>query len=399
VSAGTIPVSLYRGGTSKGVFLRLDALSLDAAERNALALALLGSPDPMQLDGLGGTHSSTSKLVAVGTPAEARARGHDVPDEAQIVYLFGQIAVDRPTVDWRGNCGNLTAAVAAFALRERLLPPAGEQFAEVELFNLNTAVRITATQPLEDGTPRESGDFAMPGVPGTGARIDLTFHDPATSTTGRVLPTGRPSDVLHVDGQELEASIVDVSNPVVIIRAGDLGLDGTEPPNALNADARLLARIERIRGLAAVLCGLVSDPARAVTDSPAIPRVILVAPPVAHHLESGERVADEDADVVVRTSSMGVIHHAFTGSGLIAAAAAAAIPGTVFDGIGGRHRDGVRLAHPKGVVPVTAAVDTTGPQPKVRTVSVARTARLLMRGDAHPRPPLAPAASSDEEIP
>jgi hypothetical protein len=381
----SIRLSIYRGGTSKGVFLHLGDLPREPGRRDALALALLGSPDPMQLDGLGGTHSSTSKLVAVGTPRDATALGWDVPPGAELVYLFAQVSIDRPIVDWRGNCGNLTSAVAGYAIREGLVQVTGAR-ARLRLFNLNTSVSISSSQPVDDGRVIEHGDFAMPGVPGTGARIDLTFHDPASSATGRVLPTGRAIDRFEVDGRTLPVTILDVSNPVVIVRARDLGVAGTESPATLNSDRDLLRRLEVIRGLAATESGIVTDAAQAATASPAIPRVILAAPPTRHRLASGEQVAAGSADFVVRTTSMGVIHHAFTGTGLMAAAAAAAIEGTLLEEIGGSHPTGVRLAHPKGVVPLSADVIQGTPQPRVRSVSVSRTARLLMTGDAYPRP-------------
>jgi 2-methylaconitate cis-trans-isomerase PrpF len=382
---GTIPVSLFRGGTSKGVFLRLGELPADSGERDSLALALLGSPDPMQLDGLGGTHSSTSKLMAVGTAAEARGAGYDVPDDIQIAYLFAQVAIDRPIVDWRGNCGNLTAAVGSYAVFEGLEHAAGS-IAELRLFNLNTRVRVTCRLPVRRGVPLEDGDFVMPGVPGAGARIDLVFHDPASAITGLVLPTGKPLDEVDLGSRRIPATIIDVTNPVVIVRAADLGLAGTELPAELNRDRDLLDRIEALRGDAAVRCGIVATAADALLESPAVPRVILASPPTTHRLVSGECVAEDEADFVVRTSSMGVVHHAFTGTGLMAAAAAAALPGTVFDLVGGVRAHGVRFAHPKGVVSLTAEVTPGVPQPIVRSVTVARTARRLMRGDAFPRP-------------
>jgi len=383
MNGGPVPVSIYRGGTSKGVFLRLAELPAAASDRDALALGLLGSPDPMQLDGLGGTHSSTSKLVAVGTPGDAASLGFDAPPDAAVAYLFAQVAVDRPQVDWRGNCGNLTAAVAGYALREGIVT-APDGIAEIALFNVNTGVRVTCRLLVRDGVAVESGDFAIPGVPGRGARIDIVFHDPASAVTGRTLPTGRPLDTLRIGPRTLAATIVDVTNPVVAVRASDLGVAGTEAPAELNADRRFLDLLETIRGEAARRCGLVAEGADAARITPAVPRVIVVAAPVRHRLADGSVVGAADADFVVRTSSMGVIHHAFTGTGLLAAAAAAAIPGTVFDLVGGVHPDGVRLAHPKGVVPLAAEVDAGEPEPDVRSVTMARTARLLMRGAAFP---------------
>lgn len=383
-STEPIHVSLYRGGTSKGVFIGLEELSRVGTERDRLCLALLGSPDPMQLDGLGGTHSSTSKLMAIGTAETARALGYEVPQRAELVTLFAQVAVREAVVDWRGNCGNLTAAVGNFAFERDLIRPADGDH-ETELFNLNTAVRIKARQAVEGGQAVEAGSFRMPGVPGTGARIDLAFHDPQSSVTGRVLPTGRALDELPFEGG-VAATLLDVSNPIVLVRAGDLGLQGTESPTQLNADRQLLARIEVLRGQAAERMGIVHRAEDAAATSPAVPRVVLVAPPTPHTLDSGETVSLSDADFVVRTSSMGVIHHAFTGTGLIGVAAAAAIPGTLLEAIGGNHPHEVRLAHPKGVVPLQVVVRAGSEGPEIQSVAVARTARLLMSGLAYPSP-------------
>jgi 2-methylaconitate cis-trans-isomerase PrpF len=379
-----IEVDLMRGGTSKGVFIRLGLLSTDPRQRDALALGLMGSPDPMQLDGLGGTHSSTSKLMAVGTPVEAEAAGYSVPVGVDVVYLFAQVAVAEPTVDWRGNCGNLTAGVAVYAMHRRLVPVV-EPVTTVELFNLNSGARVTCRVPAGGGEPLERGDFAIAGVPGTGARIDLTFHDPH-GATGRLLPTGHRWEWMSIDGEQVAVTILDVTNPVVVVRAGSLGMAGTELPATLNQDADLLARIEALRAEAAMRCGLVRDITRAREVSPAVPRVIIISAPRDHQDVFGASIAAHDADYVVRTSSMGVIHHAFTGTGLMAAAVAALLPGTVFDGLARRPSSRVRLSHPKGVVDVEAELDDLGTWPHVRSVTIARTARRLLYGLASPSP-------------
>ena len=377
-----VEVDLVRGGTSKGVFIRLDALPNDPVARDAFALALMGSPDPMQLDGLGGTHSSTSKVIAVGTPAEARRLGYTLAG-ANVAYLFAQVGVADSVVDWNGNCGNLTAGVAPYALRHGLVR-ANDPLSTVSMVNLNSGVHVTATVPTRSGTPIEDGDFALPGVPGTGARIDLTFHNPASKLTGTPFPTGHQSEVITVEGNPVETTIIDVTNPVAIIAARAMGLRGTELPSELNRDPRLLRNIEAVRAEAAVRCGLVSHPNEAASVSPAVPRVILVSPPQDHQIVSGQSVDASQCDYVVRTSSMGVIHHAFTGTGLMAAAVGATLNGTVFQKHGSTVGSSVvRLAHPKGVVELSVDIDTSNSQPTVRSVTVTRTARRLLSGVAY----------------
>lgn len=396
MSADFLTVALMRGGTSKGVYMRLRDLPPAGPERDALALGLLGSPDPMQLDGLGGTYSSTSKLMAVGAPAEARALGYDVTDEVDVAYLFGQISINEPTVDWRGNCGNLTAGVPVYAVDEGIV--AGQDpVAPIELLNLNTGVRVASRLPIRQGRSCTEGDFAIAGVPGTGARIDLTFRDPAEGLTGRLLPTGSLIDHVHIDGADVPVTIIDVTNPVVIVRARSLGIRGSELPAVLNKDAALLGTLEGLRGEAAVRCGFARSAAEAATVSPAVPRVIIAAEPHDHVAVSGDLITAAECNIVARNSSMGVIHHAFTGTGLMAAAIAAMLPGTLVSEIAGSTGSDIRLAHPKGVVTISAEVDTSGQAPVVKSVSIPRTARRLMRGTAYPSP-VTPSAADLEAM-
>ena len=369
-----VPVTLMRGGTSKGVFLRLDALPPAGPIRDRLVLALLGSPDPMQLDGLGGTHSSTSKLVAVATAEQARSIGYQVPGPVELVYLFAQVAVAEAAVDWSGNCGNLTAAVAPFALHEGLVTAVGPA-ATVELLNLNTARRITVDVPMHAGAPAVDGDFAVPGVPGTGARIDVRYHDPGGSVTGRLFPTGLRRESLQIDGRCYPVTLLDVSSPVVAVRADDIELTGQESPAELNARPDVLRLLERLRSAAAVRLGFAPDATSASVISPALPRLMMIAAPE----ESAE------CDVVARMTSMGAVHHAFPGTGLAAAAVLVLAPGTVADGIDARTPGEVRLAHPKGVVTIGAESRDTTDGLQVVRASVPRTARRLMTGTAYVR--------------
>lgn len=384
----TVDVDIIRGGTSKGVFVALTRLPADPERRDAFVLALLGSPDPMQLDGLGGTHSSTSKVMAVATAWDARAAGYDVPDDVEVAYLFAQGSVVDPVVDWGGNCGNLTPGVAVYAALHGMVR-VSDPITRIKMFNLNTGALVRCDLPVSDGAPRVEGDFRMPGVPGTGARIDVTFSYPAQSSRRPVFSTGRVVEEIQLDGRSIEATIIDVTNPVVIVRSADLGIAGDELPDALNRDADFLERVERIRAEAAYRIGIVDDPSDAWRKSPAIPRVIFVAPPRSHTLADGSVLGSDAADVVGRTSSVGRIHHAFTGTGMMAVAAARRLRGTVLNLL--VHESAVprgsplRFAHPKGVVSLDARVTEQGRAAQVESVTLARTSRRLLTGVAEIR--------------
>jgi 2-methylaconitate cis-trans-isomerase PrpF len=353
MSERSIRAVIMRGGTSKGVFVHLGDLPPEGPARDRTILALLGSPDPMQLDGLGGTHSSTSKLVAV---APAAAPGADVD------YLFAQVAVDEAVVDYRGNCGNLTTAVAPFAIDEGIVPVTGPEVG-VTLRNLNTGVLVEAVVQVVDGRSAVEGDQVVAGVPGSGAPVSTAYLDPGGSVLGRVLPTGRPADTVELDGGTVEVSLVDVTSPHVFVRAADLGVDPALVPAEANADVELLRRLEDVRRAAGCLVGL---------DSPAVPRLVLVAPS-----------PDDGADLDGRATSMGRVHHAFPMTGALCTAAAARIPGTVVHDVATLSTGPLRLRHPKGVVELTADVAVDGSNAAVRSVGVVRTARRLMTGEAH----------------
>jgi 2-methylaconitate cis-trans-isomerase PrpF len=345
---------IMRGGTSKGVFVHLDDLPPAGEGRDRMILALLGSPDPMQIDGLGGSHSSTSKLVAVSRSTS--------PD-ADVDYLFAQVGVDEPVVDYQGNCGNLTTAVAPFAIDEGIVDATGPT-ARVVLRNLNTGVLVEATVGIVAGRAAVEGDHAVAGVPGTGAPVRTAYLDPGGSVLGRVLPTGRPVDLVEVgDGPALELSLVDVTSPHAFVRAEDLGLDPLPVPARANADDALLARLETVRRAAGAMVGL---------SSPAIPRLVIVAPS-----------ADGEADLEGRATSMGRMHHALPMTGALCMAAAAHIPGSIVHRVATPAAGCLRIRHPKGVVDLTADVAADGDEIVVRSVGVVRTARRLMTGEAH----------------
>jgi hypothetical protein len=365
-----------RGGTSRAIVFHRRDLPGDRGAWDAIFLAALGSPDPggRQLDGLGGGISSLSKVAVVGPPT----RG-----DADVDYTFGQVEVTRPAVDYRGNCGNISSAIGPFAIDEALVS-AREPVTVVRIHNTNTRKLIHARVPVEASEAAVRGDFALDGVPGTGARIALDFLDPGGAVTGRLLPTGHARDALEVPGLgSVSASLVDATNPMVFVSAKDLGLDGTERPEDLDARPGLSARLEAIRAAAAVRMGLATTPEDAGRTTPAVPKIAVVARPAAYRTLSGVTVEPHAVDLVARIVSMGKVHRAFALTGAMCLAVATRLPGTIAheaaapaDAAGD-----VRIGHPSGVLPVAAAV-TRGSDgaPVAQTVTVYRTARRLMEG-------------------
>jgi hypothetical protein len=351
-----------RGGTSRALFFHEADLPPAGEARDRILLAALGSPDPYgrQLDGLGGGISSLSKACIIGPPTHP---------EADVDYTFAQVDVRRPAVDYSGNCGNCSAAVGPFAIDEGLVT-AVEGETRVRIHNTNTKKLIAARVPVAGGEAAVGGDFELPGVAGHGARIALDFLDPGGAGSGRLLPSGRPQDA--VEG--LAASLVDATNPVVFVRAADLGLSGTELPEGLDGDRALAARLEAIRVAGATRMG--------IPGSAATPKIALVASAAAFTALDGTRYGRERTDVVARVISMGNCHRAFALTAAMCLAVAARIEGTVVrECVGEPVRAGdLRLGHPSGVLPIDAAVTVRHGEPHVEQVTVYRTARRLMEG-------------------
>ncbi len=356
-----------RGGTSRALFFHQTDLPKESAARDRILLAALGSPDPYgrQLDGLGGGISSLSKAVIVGP---------STTPEADVEYTFAQVAVSESLVDYTGNCGNCTAAVGPFAVDERLVP-AAEPETTVRLYNTNTRKRVLARVPVVDGEAAVTGSFELQGVPGKGARIALDFLDPGGAVTGALLPSGSPRDILEVRSVgAVEASLVDSTNPMVFVRAKDLGLLGTEPPEVVDSDRTLLERLEAIRVTGAKRMGL--------GPTPALPKVAVVAPPAPFRALDGRLVEASAADLSARVISMGKCHRAFALTGAMCLAVAARIEGTVVAEclpLSPVSSD-LRLAHPSGILPISAAVERKDGQWWVSQVTAYRTARRLMEG-------------------
>ncbi|MBI2206937.1 MAG: PrpF family protein [Candidatus Rokubacteria bacterium] len=349
-----------RGGTSRALFFHERDLPPAGVERDRILSAATGSPDPYgrQLDGMGGGISSLSKACIIGPPTMA---GADVD------YTFAQVDVKSTLVDYAGNCGNCSGAVGPFAIDEKLVKAVdGETL--VRIHNTNTKKLIVAHVPVEDGAAAVTGDFELPGVAGKGARIALDFVEPGGAVTGKLLPTGSPRDV--IDG--IEVSCVDATNPVVFVRARDVGATGTEPPTAIDADRALSARLESIRVAAATRMGIAPGPGQ--------PKIAMVAPAQAFTALDGVKYDPDQVDLVARAISMGNCHRAFMLTGAMCLAVAARIDGTLVHEAAGAPKGDVRLGHPSGVVPIDAGVAVRAGAPWAERVTVYRTARRLMEG-------------------
>jgi len=379
-----IPATYMRGGTSKGVFFRLQDLPPAAqqpgAARDQLLLRVIGSPDPYgkQIDGMGGATSSTSKTVIL---AKSTRDDHDVD------YLFGQVSIDKAFVDWSGNCGNLSAAVGAFAISGGLVDPARvprDGAAVVRVWQANIGKTIIAHIPMTNGEVQETGDFELDGVTFPAAEVQLEFMDPAAEEEGAggsMFPTGQLVDDLEVPGVgTLKATMINAGIPTVFVNADAIGYTGTELQDAINGDAKALAMFETIRAHGALRMGLIKDLSEAATRQHT-PKVAFVAPPKSYIASSGKQVAAGDIDLLVRALSMGKLHHAMMGTAAVAIGTAAAIPGTLVSlAAGGGERSAVRFGHPSGTLRVGAEAVQQDGEWSVTKAVMSRSARVLMEG-------------------
>ncbi len=362
-----------RGGTSRAIVFHEKDLPEDRAERDAIFLKALGSPDPngRQLDGLGGGVSSLSK-IAVVAPSGRK--------DADVDFTFAQVGVTDETVDYVGTCGNISSAVGPFAVDEGLVR-VNEETATVRIFNTNTGKTYHARFPVVEGAAGVNGEFELPGVSGAGAQITLEFMDPGGAATGKLLPSGNAVDTFEIEGVgSIEASMVDATNPMVFVRAKDLGLTGGEGPGLIDAQVEVMVNLEQIRAEAAVRMGLARDRREASESVQAVPKVVLVAPPLEYIDLKGEIIAAEDCDIAARIISMGKTHRAFALTGAMCLAVAARIPGTVVHEAARGGAGDIRLGHPSGVQTINAVVAETPGGPVAEKVIVYRTARRLMEG-------------------
>jgi 2-methylaconitate cis-trans-isomerase PrpF len=370
-----IPAVLMRGGTSKGLFLHANHLPSDPSVRDAILLAAYGSPDPnrRQIDGIGGAVSTTSKVAIISPSAS--------PDY-DVVYNFGQVSIDRPLVDFRNNCGNMSAAVGPFAVDEGLIA-AIEPVTRVRIHQINTDKLIIAEVPVKNGRFDEAGDYEIAGVPGSGGKITLHFSDPAGSLTGRLFPTQNVKDNLVVPGiGKIELTIIDAANPVVLVRASILDLEGTEIER-IDTDETVKAKLERIRCAVAVEIGLAETMEAATQKSQTVPKIALVAAPKSYQSLGGKVVDIAEVDLVARIMSMGTLHKSFAVSGAVATVGAAKVPGTVVHDLippESRKKDLIRIGHPGGIIEVGAMVKKSRDGFNYQEAVLGRTARRLMEG-------------------
>ena len=375
-----IPATYMRGGTSKGVFFRLQDLpepcQIPGEARDKLLLRVIGSPDPYQkqIDGMGGATSSTSKTVILADPTQP---DHDVD------YLFGQVSIDKPFVDWSGNCGNLTAAVGAFAINSGFV--AKDRIPEngtctVRIWQANIKKTIVAHVPITNGEVQETGDFELDGVTFPAAEVQVEFMDPADGE-GSMFPTGNLVDDLDVPGVgTLKATMINAGIPTIFVNAEDIGYKGTELQDHINSDPKALARFETIRAHGAVKMGLIQNIEEAANRQHT-PKVAFVAKPTDYVSSSGKDIGAGDVDVLVRALSMGKLHHAMMGTAAVAIATASAVPGTLVNlAAGGGDRTHVTFGHPSGTLRVGAEAKEVSGQWTATKAIMSRSARVLMEG-------------------
>jgi probable AcnD-accessory protein PrpF len=379
-----VPATYMRGGTSKGVFFRLQDMPKDAqvagAARDAFLMRVIGSPDPYgkQTDGMGAATSSTSKTVIL---SKSTRPDHDID------YLFGQVSIDKPFIDWTGNCGNLSSAVGPFAISNGLIDPSRipqNGICTVRVWQANIGKTIIAHVPMTNGAVQETGDFELDGVTFPAAEVQLEFMDPAAEEEGAggsMFPTGNLIDDLEVPGVgTLKATMINAGIPTIFVDAAAVGCTGTELQEDINGDPEKLIMFEKIRAYGALRMGLIKNLDDAKTRQHT-PKVAFVAKPVDYVSSSGKAVAASDVNVLVRALSMGKLHHAMMGTVAVSISAAAAIPGTTVNlAAGGGKRDAVRFGHPSGALRVGAEAALVDGEWKVTKAIMSRSARVLMEG-------------------
>jgi len=379
-----VPATYIRGGTSKGVFFKLQDLpvvsQVPGAVRDALLMRVIGSPDPYgkQTDGMGAATSSTSKTVILSKSTQP---DHDID------YLFGQVSIDKPFVDWSGNCGNLTAAVGPFGISNGLVDPSRipqNGHAVIRIWQANIGKTIIAHVPMTNGSVQETGDFELDGVTFPAAEVQLEFMDPAAEEEGAggsMFPTGNVVDELNVPGVgSFQATMINAGIPTIFVNAEDIGYRGTELQDDINSDPKALNMFETIRAHGAVRMGLISDISEAATRQHT-PKIAFVAKPADYVSSSGKAVSKNDINVLVRAMSMGKLHHAMMGTAAVAIGTAAAIPGTLVNlAAGGGELESVRFGHPSGTLRVGAQANQIDGEWQVTKAIMSRSARVLMEG-------------------
>ena len=368
-----LPAMIIRGGTSKGIYLLESDLPKEHEKWDPLLLKMMGSPDKKQIDGLGGSQSVTSKVAIVSRSAR---------EDADVDYTFAQVSVDKPIVSYKGNCGNISSGVGPFAI-EKGLVEAKEGTTSVRIYNTNTNKIIVADVKTENGTVRYDGDFSIAGVPGTASPIRLKFLNPAGTLGKGLLPTGNAVDVLEVPGfGQVEVSIVDAANPLVFVKAKELGMSGKELPDELNADEEKLELLEKVRGAAAVRLGLIEDYTRSAWDTPGIPKMTFVSEADTYQNIDGKEIKKEEIDILSRMMSMQKTHPSYAMTGAMCTAAAAVIPGSIVNQVCAENMDTqfIRIGHPGGVLECGVDYKEGEKELEIFDTFGFRTANLIMEG-------------------
>ncbi|HWA19430.1 MAG TPA: PrpF domain-containing protein [Devosia sp.] len=372
-----VPIVIMRGGTSKALFVRALDLPSDPAWRDRLLLRIFGSPDPRQIDGLGGADPLTSKLAIISPAPSGRS-------DADITYTFGQVGIADAAIDYHSLCGNISSAVGAYAISAGLVAPT-TPVTRVRVYNTNLERLLAIEVPVADGQPVEKGDYAVPGVPGTGARIDVDFADTAGAATGALLPTGAARDELVLPGGDrILVSLVDIGNAHVFVRAADVGLAGTESASQIDANTALRTRLEIIRSWAAVRMGMAKSADTATATTPATPILSIVSPPEDYVAAlDGRSVSAADVDLLARAMFVQQAHKTYPGTSTVCTGVAAQLEGTLVHEVARRGNGPiVRIGHPAGVVETQSIVETAGNGFAVRRATLGRTARRLLDGSA-----------------
>ena len=369
--------TIMRGGTSKGIFFHRNDLPKDLELRDKIIRRVFGAPDFREIDGLGGADPLTSKVAVIGTSTR---------EDCDVDYLFGQVNMAEPMIDWKSNCGNISSAVGPFAIDEGYVD-AVEPVTKVRIHQVNTGRVIVAEVPVKGNRAEVEGSHRIDGCPGTGAKIILDWADSAGGLTGKLFPTGNTIDTLDVEGEgKFEVSLVDAAIPVVFIRAEALGLKGSETPQEIDANKKLLAKIEKIRSVAAQAMGLCRDWRKATHEVPYSPFFAICAPPIPYtDWTTGKKIPAEAVDLVVRLLFMQMMHKTYPVTGTVCTVAAAMTPGTLANRLSRPEiiqKGELRIGHPAGVITPEGKVEIQGNKYLLKRATVDRTARCLMRGYA-----------------
>ncbi|CAM4220865.1 3-methylitaconate isomerase [Streptococcus penaeicida] len=371
-----IPVSIYRGGTSKGLFIDEANLPVEEDARNLILLKLMGSPDTRQINGLGGAVSTTSKVAIISK---------EVKNAWDVNYTFAQVSVDKPVVSYSGNCGNISSAVGIYAIENQLVEITSPM-TKVAVYNTNTKKVINEYIPTPNGQLTYEGDFEISGVPGKGLKIELEFLDPSGAFSGKLLPTGKLKDEIDLEnGNRVTVSIVDAANPLVYLKAEDLDLQGIETPEEIDSNVPLLSLLEEIRGKAAVLMGIIDDYKDSAVVTPGVPKMTLIASPIDYQTTEGVSIAANDYDLSVRMMSMQKAHKSIALTGALCTGAASYIEGTlVHDLLKNKNQDkALEIGHSSGKITVSTLAQKQDNKQEIQSVSSYRTARKLMTGTAY----------------